>query len=107
MMPMVQTQKVKTGKSGLGVLLIVAGIVVLIALVIYALTRPGIFESVVTIALYVVIALAVLAVIAYAAMMIMAVPMYMSKGDVVQTDVDYSLDDVKPVENSSSDDPKN
>ena len=107
MMPMVQTQKVKTGKSGLGVLLIAVAVVALIALAAYALTRPGIFESVVTIALYVVIAIAAIAVIAYASMLIMAVPMYMSKGDVVQTDVDYSLDDVKPVENSSSDDPKN
>jgi hypothetical protein len=104
---MVQTQKVKTGKSGLGILLIVAGVIAIIALAAYALTVPGVFESVVTIAIYIVVAIAAIAVIAYAAMLILAVPMYMSKGDVVQTDVDYSIDDVKPVENSSSDDPKN
>ncbi len=49
----------------------------------------------------------VIAIVAYAIMLIIAVPMYIAKGEQVQEGVDYSLDDMKPVENSSSDDPKN
>lgn len=107
MVHMVQTERVKTGKSGLGLLLIAAAVIVIIALVAYALTVPGVFESVVTIALYAGAAIIAVVLIIYAATLILAVPMYMAKGDVVQKDIDYSLSDVKPVENSSSDDPKN
>jgi len=37
----------------------------------------------------------------------LAVPYYMKKGEQYQDGVDYSIDDVKPVKESSSEDKKN
>ncbi len=100
-------RKKSTAKSGLGILLIVVATVIAIGLAIYALTIPGVLESLASIALLIVGAIVVIAIVAYAIMLIIAVPMYIAKGEQVQEGVDYSLDDMKPVENSSSDDPKN
>ncbi|MBR4226168.1 MAG: hypothetical protein IKR86_05260 [Candidatus Methanomethylophilaceae archaeon] len=96
-----------TAKSGLGILLIVAAAVIAIGLAVYALTIPGVFESLVSILLIVAGAIVVIALVVYAIMIIVAVPMYIAKGEQVQEGVEYGLDDVKPVENSSSDDPRN
>ncbi len=101
------TKKRSTAKSGIGVLLIVVAVVIAIALAVYALTIPGVFETVAKAAIFIVAAIVVIALIAYGAILLMAVPMYIAKGDTIQEGVDYSLDDIKPVENSSSDDPKN
>ncbi len=100
-------KKKSTAKSGLGILLIVVAVVIAIALAVYALTIPGVLESVATIALLIVGAIIVIALVAYAITIIIAVPMYIAKGEQVQEGVEYGLDGIKPVENSSSDDPKN
>ncbi len=100
-------KKRSTVKSGLGLLLIVVAAVIAIALIVYALMIPGVFESVVTVIIYIAAAIAIIALVWYAFTIIIAVPMYMAKGEQVQEGVEYSLDDVKSVENSSSDDPKN
>ncbi len=100
-------RKKGTGKTGLALVAIAIGIVALIALAVYAFTIPGVFESVVKVALFIVVAIAVIAIIAYGAIMLISIPMYIAKGEQTQTSGNYSLDDIKPVENSSSDDPKN
>ncbi len=100
-------KKKSTAKSGLGILLIVVAAVIAIALAAYALMIPGVLESVATIALIIVGAIIVIALVAYAITIIIAVPMYIAKGEQVQEGVEYGLDGVKSVENSSSDDPKN
>jgi hypothetical protein len=40
-------------------------------------------------------------------MFVIAIPMYVKKGEQYQEGVDYSIDDVKPVKESSSEDKKN
>ncbi len=100
-------KKKSTTKSGLGLILLVVGVVIAIALIAYALMMPGVLESVATAAIIIIGAIVAIAIIAYAIMLIIAVPMYMAKGEQVQEGVEYGLDSVKSVENSSSDDPKN
>jgi len=100
-------KKKSTAKSGVGILLLIVGAIIAIALIAYALMIPGVLESVATAAIIIIGVIIAIAIIAYAIMLIIAVPMYIAKGEQVQEGVEYSLDDVKSVENSSSDDPKN
>ena len=100
-------RKKGTGRTGLGLIAIAIGIVAAIALIVYALMIPGVFESVIMIAAYVVIGIIAVCAIIFGVIMLISIPMYMVKGEKTQTTGNYDLDDVKPVENSSSDDPKN
>lgn len=93
-----------TGKSGLGLLLIAIGVIALIALIAWALTQDGVLETVLSIIIIVVVAIIVIALIIAGVMMVIAVPIYMKKGEQYQTNVDYSLDDVKSVKETSSED---
>ena len=96
-----------TGKTGLGLIAIAIGIIAAIALIAYALMIQGVFESVIVIAAYVIIGIAAACIIAFGIIMLVSIPVYMVKGEKTQTTGNYNLEDVKPVENSSSDDPKN
>ena len=75
-------KKTGTGKSAIGLVLVGIGIVALIGLIIWFLTVPGVLES----------------------LLFIALPMYAYKGEQYQEGVDYSLSDVKPVKESSSED---
>jgi hypothetical protein len=96
-----------TGKTGLALIAIAIGIIALIGLAVYALMIPGVLESVATIVAIVVAAIVVIGIIIYGVILLAAIPVYMAKGEKTQTTGNYNLEDVKPVENSSSDDPKN
>ena len=100
-------RKKGTGRTGLGLIAIAIGIVAAIALIVYALMIPGVFESVIMIAAYVVIGIIAVCAIIFGVIMLISIPMYMVKGEKTQTTGNYNLGDVKPVENTSSDDPKN
>ncbi|MBR4685437.1 MAG: hypothetical protein IKP04_02790 [Candidatus Methanomethylophilaceae archaeon] len=93
-------KKTGTGKSAIGLVLVGIGIVALIGLVIWFLTVPGVLESLLFIALAIVVIVAIIAGI----ICIIALPMYAYKGEQYQEGVDYSLSDVKPVKESSSED---
>ena len=98
----------KTWPSAMMLVLLGIGIIVLIAMIIYALTIPGVFESVLTAALIIVVAVAAAIIIIYALMAILAIPMYAYKGESYQNDISYDLKDVKSVkEKNSEDDEKN
>lgn len=97
-------KRTSTTKSGI---LIVIGIVLLVALGAYILMTPGILDSLLTIAIVVGIVIIASVMIIYAAIAIMAIPMYMHKGEQYQDGISYSMDNVKTVENSSSEDRKN
>lgn len=97
-------KRTSTTKSGI---LIVIGIVLLVALGAYILMTPGILDSLLTIAIVVGIVIIASVMIIYAAIAIMAIPMYMHKGEQYQDGISYSMDNVKTVENSSSKDKKN
>ena len=97
-------KRTSTTKSGI---LIVIGIVLLVALGAYILMTPGILDSLLTIAIVVGIVIIASVMIIYAAIAIMAIPMYMHKGEQYQDGISYSMDSVKTVENSSSEDRKN
>ena len=97
-------KRTSTTKSGI---LIVIGIVLLVALGAYILMTPGILDSLLTIAIVVGIVIIASVMIIYATIAIMAIPMYMHKGEQYQDGISYSMDSVKTVENSSSEDRKN
>lgn len=96
-----------TGKSAVGLLAIVVLIVALIAVFAWALTQPGFAEELVNILALVVLAIVVIAIVAYIAYAFLAVGYYASKGEVVQTGVDHSIDDVVGVEGRTLDDDGN
>jgi len=97
-------QKKKTGPSALLLLALVAAVVVLIALAVYALTFPGVLESLLKAGLIVLGAAVAIIVIIYVVMIIIAVPMYAYKGESYQKDVSYDLKGVKSVKEKSSED---
>ncbi len=96
-----------TTKSGLGILLLVVAAVAIIGLIVWALTNPDILKTTVNVIIVIGIAILVIVLIISGLMLILAVPYYMKKGEQYQDGVDYSIDDVKPVKESSSEDKKN
>lgn len=93
-----------TGRSALGLVALAILVVALMALIAWAFTRPGFLESVVNLVAVVVVALIIIAAIACIAYAVLAVGYYATKGDVVQTGVDHSLEDVKGVDGRTLDD---
>ena len=96
-----------TPKSGLGILLLVIAVVGIIGLIAWALTNPDILAATINVIIIIVVAIVILILIVTGIMLIMAVPIYIKKGEQYQEGVDYSIDDVKPVKESSSEDKKN
>ncbi|MFA6805239.1 MAG: hypothetical protein WCQ23_04285 [Candidatus Methanomethylophilaceae archaeon] len=86
--------KKSTTWSGLGILALV---LVLIAVVVYVALNPWILEDLLYVAIIVIVAIVIIAVIVALAMMLMAVPVYMHKGETYQNDTSYDINDVKPV----------
>ncbi|MGN0099124.1 MAG: hypothetical protein ACI38Y_07350 [Candidatus Methanomethylophilaceae archaeon] len=100
-------KKAKTGKSALGFVGIAIGVVLLIVAAAYALMQPGVLETVASAAVVIILAIVGILFIVGAVVALMAIPMYAYKGEQYQENVDYNLDDVKPVRESSSEDKKN
>jgi prepilin signal peptidase PulO-like enzyme (type II secretory pathway) len=99
-------KKAGTGKSGLGMILLAIGVIALIGVIIWVLTNPDILAATLTLIIVIVIAIVIIALIIAGIMMIIAIPVYVAKGEQYQEGVDYKLDDVKPVKESSSEDDK-
>ncbi len=97
----------KTGKSALGLVLIAIGVIALIAVCAWALTQDGVLDAVVNILVIAIVVIVAIAIIIYAVVFLAAIPVYAMKGEQYQEGIDYDIDDVKPVKESSSDDPKN
>ena len=68
-----QERRVGTGKSALALIAIAVLVVALVAVVAWALTQPGVLESVATIAAVVIVAVVIIAVIAYIVYAVLAV----------------------------------
>ena len=100
---MVETKRASTKKSGLMILLT---IVIIAAAVAALFLIPGALESVVIVLVVILIAIAAIAVVIFVFSVLLTVPMYMAKGEEYQTDIDYSIDDVKPVKETSSEEKK-
>ncbi len=100
-------KKAGTGKAGLGMVLIAIAVIAIIALVIWILTNPDVLAATLTLIVVIVVAIVIIALIIAGIMFIIAIPMYVAKGEQYQDGVDYNLDDVKPVKESSSEDKKN
>ena len=100
-------KKAKTGKSALGFVGIAIAVILLIVAVVYALSQPGVLETVATAAAVIILAVVGIVIIIGAVIALTAIPMYAYKGEQYQENVDYSLDDVKSVKESSSEDRKN
>ena len=86
-----------TGKSALGLLLVVVGVIAVAVAACYVLSMPGMMDSVINILVTVLLALCAIAVLIYVIMAVLALPMYAYKGEVYQENVDYTLDEIKTV----------
>ncbi|MBQ6547863.1 MAG: hypothetical protein IJL79_02830 [Candidatus Methanomethylophilaceae archaeon] len=100
---MVETVRAGTGKSALMMLLVV---VVIAAAIAALFLIPGALESIVWILVIIGIAIVAIAAIIFICMVVLAVPMYVAKGEEYQTDVSYSIDDVESVKETSSEEKK-
>ena len=100
-------KKVGTGKSALGMALIAIGVIALIALIVWALSDPDILKATINVIVVIIVAIVVIALIIVGAMFVLAIPFYVKKGEQFQENVDYSIDDVKSVKESSSEEKKN
>ena len=100
---MVETKVAGTGKSALMMLLVVVIIGVAIAALFLI---PGALESLVWVLVIIGIAIAAIVAVIFVFMVILAVPMYVAKGEEYQTDISYSIDDVQSVKETSSEEKK-
>ena len=100
---MVETVRAGTGKSALMMVLVV---VVIAAAIAALFLIPGALESIVWILVIIGIAIVAIAAIIFICMVVLAVPMYVAKGEEYQTDVSYSIDDVESVKETSSEEKK-
>ena len=100
---MVETKVAGTGKSALMMLLV--GVIIGAAIAALFLI-PGALESVIWVLVIIGIAIAAVAAVIFVFMVILAVPMYVAKGEEYQTDISYSIDDVESVKETSSDEKK-
>ena len=100
---MVETVRAGTGRSALMMVLVV---VVIAAAIAALFLIPGALESIVWILVIIGIAIAAIAAIIFICMVVLAVPMYVAKGEEYQTDVSYSIDDVESVKETSSEEKK-
>lgn len=97
-------QKNPTGKSAWGFVLLALGIIALVGVALYFLLMPGALMVVEIVILAVVAIIAVIAIVFAIVVALAAIPVYAAKGEQTQSGVDYSLDDVQPVEGKSLDD---
>ena len=100
-------EKKNTGKSAIGLLAIGVLVVILIAVIGWAFTQPGFLEKVANVIVVIVVALIIIGVIAVIAYMFIGFAMYAKKGDIVQTGVSHSLNDIRDVEKRTLDDDGN
>ena len=103
MICMVETKREGTGKSALMMVLVAA---VVIAAIAALFLIPGALQSLVIVLAVIAIAIVAIAAIIFVCMVVLAVPMYVAKGEEYQTDIDYDLDDVKSVKETSSEEKK-
>ena len=104
---MSEIERRETWRSAVGLLIIAAAVIALIAIVAWAFMQPGFFDEVVNIVAIVAIALVVVLIVAYIVFAVLAVAMYASKGEIVQKGVDHSLEDIRGVEGRTLDDDGN
>lgn len=100
----IKNERRPTGKSALALVGIAFLIVALVAIVIWALTQPGFLESVINIIAIVAVAAVIIAVILSIAYVVLGVAFYATKGELIQTGVDHSIDDIREVDGNMSDD---
>ena len=100
---MVETKREGTGKSALMMVLVVAIIAAAIAALFLV---PGALESLIWILVIIGIAIVAVVAVIFVFMVILAVPMYVAKGEEYQTGISYSIDDVESVKETLSEEKK-
>ena len=100
---MVETKRAGTGKSALMMVLVAA---IIIAAIAALFLIPGALETTVIVIAIIAIAIVAIAAVVYICMVVLAVPMYVAKGEEYQTDISYNLDDVQSVGETSSEEKK-
>ena len=100
---MVETKVAGTGKSALMMILVAA---IVIAAIAALFLIPGALESLVIVLAVIAIAIVAIAAVIFLCMVVLAVPMYVAKGEEYQTDISYSIDDVESVKETSSEEKK-
>ena len=96
-------EKRSTKGSAVGLLLIIVAVIAVVAVFV---AFPQLLESVLVAMLVVMGAILVIAVGVALFAGIIAIPMYAKKGEIYQTDMSYSVDDVEEVKGTVEDDHK-
>ncbi len=95
-------ERKKTWPTAAKLVLLSLVIIAIIALVIYAVTRPGVSVEIWK-PILIIIAAAILIFIAVKILIaVLAIPVYIYKGEKTQTGGDYGLDDMKSVKETDS-----
>ncbi len=94
----------RTWPSAILLVLLTIGVVILIAVGVYALMQPDVLEATVKLIALVFIAIVAIAIIVYAVLTIIAIPMYAFKGESYQTNKSYDLEKVEPVKEKELED---
>jgi hypothetical protein len=105
---MTDIQRKSTAGSAL-VLIAIAAIVAAVCggIILYLYSNPDILEGIFDIVVMMALVIVAIGVIAYVAYLILGVAYYATKGEITQTDISYSIDDVESVKESSSEDAEN
>lgn len=94
-----------TALSGLALLLLALVIIGCIGAIVYVLVlNPQLLADILYVIAVAIAAIIAICVIAYIVITLIAIPMYMVKGESYQGGKSYSLDDVKSVKEDSSED---
>ena len=96
---MVETVKAGTGKSALMMVLIAA---IIIGAIVALILIPGALQSLVIVLAVIGIAIVAIIAVVFICMVVLAVPMYVAKGEEYQTNVSYGLDGVESVKEKDS-----
>lgn len=92
-------RKIGTGKDAIGLIVVgVLVIAVIAAAIWYCVANPDVMKDILKVILVIVVAVIVIAIIIAVAAFVFAVPFYALKGEQVQTNTDYDIDDVRSVE---------
>lgn len=99
----IKNERRPTGKSALALVGIAVLIVALMAVIAWALMQPGFLESLINVIAIVAVAAIIIAVILAIAYVVLGVAFYATKGELVQTGVDHSIDDIQEVDGNMQD----
>ena len=98
-----QKYTLQGGTGVIGLAILVIAVVIAAA---WALSLPDVMDKVLYVAIVAIVAIVIVCIGAYVIFVVAAIPYHMAKGEQYRENVDYDLNDARPVEGKTSDDRK-